>query len=803
MHPDSVRVRVRTTLALIAALLVSPILVAQQIDVVDPHVRATDAFTPRGEAAPLPVSSFSVSHGIGIVTDDGSSYWPGYPSDLQAPATLHVTPTANNTFIVQRVPFQFDDPSTGVIAYDGAKRPIVGYLDANYLPPAFTLPTPFTFAGKQYTKLSISTWGAVAFGDADTTQVNYDPTVVSSMFHIQPIVAVWYELFNYTNTSRIITKNKPASVVITWQNVLSRHTTTPCTFQVELFATGEMNLSYQTLPIGDGLIGFSTGTETPTRQNAVPVNAAGLPAHLQVASASFDNYGGIIAGVTIKAGATIPAPASGESFRYTLMLNGVEAGAVEVGSNLSTSFVVSTPKIPEFPGAQINTWEVKLNGDTLSFRVPASSLEPYLNLSGNNNTWAIKSNRFGGAGFLEGTVTQTLPLTFSSRHSLLPSASGGAPIEVPAEVFHYMPGVWDTDRIRESIAAYLVNRGQNVDSFRFFPTAYDDGLKHSNYAGTYPRQKTVTGAGVIPARTECDCHYGAEFSALGESLANEGTTQVALTHELGHECVFYADYKDVDGTVKGPWRDAGVPCFGGAHPNNGLANPSMFADTESGLTTISVMGGSVAGTYSLTSPRFGYSRVEMYFMGLASPAEVTPIAFIQNGNTSQITIDQIIAANGPRTPAYVSGQTRLYRVPTFVVQRNGEGNIDAQVQQLQNVLWRWQSRFWRETGGRARANLTLDGSCSFTFSATSVMPAASPSTGAINVMSDAGCGWTSSSSDSWLTITSGGSGTGDGKLNYSIAANTSANPRTGTITIAGQPFTVTQLGTARRRSVGR
>ena len=42
-----------------------------------------------------------------------------------APATFRVTPTANNTFTVRRVAFTFDDPSTGVVAYDGAKRPIV------------------------------------------------------------------------------------------------------------------------------------------------------------------------------------------------------------------------------------------------------------------------------------------------------------------------------------------------------------------------------------------------------------------------------------------------------------------------------------------------------------------------------------------------------------------------------------------------------------------------------------------------------------------------------------------------------
>src|SRR5258707_2593500 len=290
------------SVACVFALLLAYQLSGQSLDPVNPtspaHLRASEARTPRGEAAPLPGSSFTGSRGIGIVADDGNSYWPGYPSDLQAPATFRVIPTANNTFMVKRVAFQFDDPSTGVVAYDGGKNPIVGYLDANYLQPHFTLPAPFTFAGKQYTKLSISKWGAVAFGDADTTTVNYDPTVVSSMFHIQPIVAVWYELFNYPSTARIITKNKTGSVVITWQNLKSRHSTTPCTFQIELFTdSGEMLLSYQSLPVDDGLIGFNTGTETKTSQSANPVNVPGLPAHLQPASASFDNYGGIIAGV--------------------------------------------------------------------------------------------------------------------------------------------------------------------------------------------------------------------------------------------------------------------------------------------------------------------------------------------------------------------------------------------------------------------------------------------------------------------------------------------------------------------------
>ncbi|HYM59914.1 MAG TPA: BACON domain-containing protein, partial [Thermoanaerobaculia bacterium] len=404
---------------------------------------------------------------------------------------------------------------------------------------------------------------------------------------------------------------------------------------------------------------------------------------------------------------------------------------------------------------------------------------------------------FGGGGFLVRTVTETLPLTLTVRHALLPSQTGAPAVEVPAQVFHYMPGVWDTDRIRESIAAYLVSRGQNADSFRFFPTIYDDGLRHSNYAGTYPRQHNVGGVGQIPVRTECDCHYGAEFSALSESLGDEPTTQVALTHELGHECVFYADYRDLDGTVKGLWRDAGIPCTGGAHPSNGLINTSMFADDQSTTATMSVMGGSLSGNYFIGTPRFGFSRVEMYFLGLASPAEVTPVTFVQGSTAKQITIDQVVAANGSRTPAY-TGQFRVFRLPTFVVKRKGEAIDDGQMQQLDSLLSRWRSRFWRETGGRARANLTLDGSCSYTLSLTSAKIAPTVTTGSIRVLAESGCGWTASTSDSWINITSGGSGSSDGQVNYTAAANPAGVSRTGTVTVAGQSVTITQEAVRRR-----
>ncbi len=67
-------------------------------------------------------------------------------------------------------------------------------------------------------------------------------------------------------------------------------------------------------------------------------------------------------------------------------------------------------------------------------------------------------------------------------------------------------------------------------------------------------------------------------------------------------------------------------------------------------------------------------------------------------------------------------------------------------------------------------------------------------TGKIAVVASGDCGWTAKSNAAWVTITSGLSGTGNGKVEYAVAANTGTASRTGTLTIAGKTFTVTQAG---------
>jgi uncharacterized protein (TIGR03437 family) len=66
--------------------------------------------------------------------------------------------------------------------------------------------------------------------------------------------------------------------------------------------------------------------------------------------------------------------------------------------------------------------------------------------------------------------------------------------------------------------------------------------------------------------------------------------------------------------------------------------------------------------------------------------------------------------------------------------------------------------------------------------------------GSVAVTAQGGCTWTATSNSGFITITSGSSGAGNGTVNFSVAANTSQNARTGTLTIGAQTFTVTQSG---------
>ncbi len=84
--------------------------------------------------------------------------------------------------------------------------------------------------------------------------------------------------------------------------------------------------------------------------------------------------------------------------------------------------------------------------------------------------------------------------------------------------------------------------------------------------------------------------------------------------------------------------------------------------------------------------------------------------------------------------------------------------------------------------------------CTYVISPTSKIFTSSGGTDTVSVTVNTGCTWSATSNVDWITINSGSSGNGNGTVSYTVSANTPTSQRTGTLTIAGQTFTVTQDG---------
>lgn len=93
----------------------------------------------------------------------------------------------------------------------------------------------------------------------------------------------------------------------------------------------------------------------------------------------------------------------------------------------------------------------------------------------------------------------------------------------------------------------------------------------------------------------------------------------------------------------------------------------------------------------------------------------------------------------------------------------------------------------------AAAPPTTQPPCSYSASVTASSFPAAGGTGTANVTAGAGCTWFANTTASFVTV-SAGQGSGNGSVQFTVAANSSTASRTATLVVAGQSFTITQAG---------
>ncbi len=83
--------------------------------------------------------------------------------------------------------------------------------------------------------------------------------------------------------------------------------------------------------------------------------------------------------------------------------------------------------------------------------------------------------------------------------------------------------------------------------------------------------------------------------------------------------------------------------------------------------------------------------------------------------------------------------------------------------------------------------------CSYSISPTNKTHGATNENGSVAITtSSPACAWTATSNQDWVNIGDGQSGVGNGTVFYAVTANYVSAQRTATLTIAGQPFALTQ-----------
>ncbi|HYK90654.1 MAG TPA: fibronectin type III domain-containing protein, partial [Acidobacteriota bacterium] len=221
-----------------------------------------------------------------------------------------------------------------------------------------------------------------------------------------------------------------------------------------------------------------------------------------------------------------------------------------------------------------------------------------------------------------------------------------------------------------------------------------------------------------------------------------------------------------------------------------------------GKVTTYTLTGLAPGTYYFAVTAFNTAQAESAFSNEVSKAigDTTP-PVISSVTATGITASTAVVGwttNEASDSQVEYGPTTSYGTLTTLNSTLVTSHSQSLSGLLPGALYNFRVRS-RDSAG----NLALSGNytfttavpCTYSLSSNGQSVGAGSSTGSVGVSTNAGCGWSASSNAPWIAITSGGTGSGSGTVNFAVAVNTTSGPRTGTMTIAGQTFTISQAKT--------
>lgn len=300
------------------------------------------------------------------------------------------------------------------------------------------------------------------------------------------------------------------------------------------------------------------------------------------------------------------------------------------------------------------------------------------------------------------------------------------------------------------------------------------------------------------------------FGALG------GLMSTAI-HEGGHHFgLRHASSTDYDTLPVGPIGVAGAHAeYGDPFSNMGL-DPGHFAaphknmlgwlsegagwlDVESGGTwTVAPLSAQTSGAPHALRVRRGTGNDQWLWIEYRQPIGPYEPTFVDDAATRDFN-GALIHLEDPSQAAWAGYTELLDFQPVRLPNDFSNALLKA------GATWTDPYSNLTLTLGKATLSgltvtVSYDNGCA-KLSAGSKLLGALAATGQIAVSAPAMCAWTAAAAAEWITFTGASSGTGPGTVQYAVATNATASPRSSFISISHQTFTVTQAAQTQAGSV--
>jgi len=192
----------------------------------------------------------------------------------------------------------------------------------------------------------------------------------------------------------------------------------------------------------------------------------------------------------------------------------------------------------------------------------------------------------------------------------------------------------------------------------------------------------------------------------------ENNTLSVLGQEVGHRWLAYVHFRDRTGANSS------------ALLGRDDAHWSFFFDSDASVMEGNDIEDQGGGNFRTVDAVKRYSRLDQYLMGAIPPSQVPTFFYVENPNSTHVkadppqigvsftgtrrdvAVDDVIAINGPRSPASAES-SKVFRQAFIYIVSAGRTTDSGQVSKLDKIRTQWEAFFGQATENKMSTNTHL------------------------------------------------------------------------------------------------